>query len=397
MNNLFNIVKKLMKLSKKWSITLLIFITLIASYWFFSSNNHPQFHYITETVHKGTIDKTVLATGSARAYQRIKVGAQVSGKLQKIYVKLGETVKKGQILAEIDSTNQQNSLDTTEAQLTAHQAQLNAKKIALELAQSIYQRNYKLYQQKSLSLNELNNSKNSLALAQANLEEIKAQIKIAKIAVNTAKTNLSYTKISSPIDGLVVSIPLAEGQTLNANQNSPTILQVADVSKVLIKLEIAESDIPLIQIGQSVRFSTLADPYNRFTGTIESIDPALTTLTDDNYSESSGNNSAVYYYANVIVNNQNQQLRIGMTTQNRIEIAKKEDVLIVPLIALKQQGHKTVVSVLENDKPIEKTVKVGLSDNLHAEITEGLIVGEQVITTQQNIKERNNNTVRMRF
>lgn len=385
-----------MRLTKR-----LLFFALIcgggyAAYAYFNPTATPQIHYITETVSRGNLDKSVLATGTVRAKQRVEVGAQVSGKIRKLYVALGQSVRQGQPLAELDAETQQNQLNTARAEFSAYQTQLNAKQVALNVAQSQYDRLAKLYAQKSGSLAELESAKQTLALAKANLDEIKTKIQVAEIAVNTATTNLGYTKIVSPIDGVVVSLPVSEGQTVNANQTSPTLLQVAALSQMLIKLEIAEGDIAQVSVGQKVNFSTLAEPNHRYQGVIQSLDPALTTLTDNRYNDQSGNSDAVYYYANVLVDNPAQRLRIGMTAQARILIAERDNALLVPSAAIQQQKGKTTVSVLENGKAVEKTVQVGLSDGQFSEILGGLTEGEQVITTQRNENEKvGGNNMRM--
>ncbi len=384
---------------KKRSTLFIAFIALLSSgaaYFYFSQNSaSPQVFYLTEPVKRASIDKTVLATGSVRAFQRVEVGAQVSGKIEKIHVKLGQQVKQGELLAEIDASNLKNSLSSAQAELTAYQLQLKAKEVALTVAESAYQRLSKLYKQKSSSLDDLETAQNNLALAKANLEEIKSQIKIAEIAVSDAQTNLGYARITSPINGVVVSLPLSEGQTVNANQSSPTIVQVADLSKMLIKLEIAEGDISQIKVGQAVSFTTLADPNHAYNGQIGTIDPALTTLTDASYTEESGNSDAVYYYANVVVDNSHQQLRIGMTTQGRVTIAQRDDVLVVPTSALKIRGKKATINVLENDQSVEKTVEVGLADGINTEVTAGLTEGEKVITTERAASEQVGGQMRM--
>lgn len=365
---------------------------------FFAPQQTAQIHYITEPVTRGDLDKSVLATGSVRASQRTEVGAQVSGKIQKLYVEMGQAVQKGQLIAEIDSETQQNELNTAQAELSASQTQLQSRQVALNVAQSNYNRLSTLYRQKSTSLSELEKAQNDLALAKANLEEIKVQIQVKQIAVNTAKTNLGYTKILSPIDGVVVSIPISEGQTVNSNQTSPTIVQVANVDKALIKFEIAEGDIAQVKPQQTVSFTPLADPEQRYQGTIHSVDPALTTLTDNTYKEASGNSDAVYYYANALIDNHDHRLRIGMTVQGKVIIAQKKGVLLVPSNALKKQGQSASVQVLENNKAVEKTVTLGLSDSRYTEITSGLNEGEQVITTQRAEGEQvGNGNMRLRF
>ncbi len=385
-----------MKILKSLLVISILIGAGIGAYSYFNAGENQQIHYITEASKIGNLDKSVLATGSVRANQRTEVGAQVSGKIQKIYVILGQSVKKGELIAEIDSETQQNNLNTAQAELSAYKTQLNAKQVALNVAESNYQRLSKLYSQKSASLSDLETAKNDLATAKANLEDVRSQIQVAEISVSTAKNNLGYTKITSPIDGVIVSIPVSEGQTVNANQSSPTIVQVADLSKALIKLEIAEGDIAQVKTEQSVSFSTLAEPNRKYQGKIKSIDPALTTLTDNSYTEESGNSDAVYYYANVIVDNADMSLRIGMTTQGKVIIAEKNGVLLVPTTAIKKRGKDSIIQVLENGKAIDKTVQTGLADSQYTEITSGLKEGEQVITAQRSANEQvGNNNMRM--
>lgn len=381
----------------------IIFLTIlgagIAGYAYFGQTNETnQVHYITEAVKRSTIDKSVLATGSVRASQRTEVGAQVSGKIINLYVKLGQAVKKGDLIAEIDASNQSNSLSTAEASLASYQAKLKSAQVALEVAQSNYNRLSKLYKVESASQSDLETAKNTLASAKATVDEVKSQIKTAQISVNDAKTNLDYTQIISPMDGVIVSVPVSVGQTVNSNQTSPTIVQVADLSKMLIKLEISEGDIAQVTEGQNIRFTTLAEPNRTYFSKIDSVDPALTTLTDNNYTEESGNTEAVYYYANALVDNAENKLRIGMTVQGQVDIAKRENVLVVPTSALKRQGEQATVQILTaNNQVKNKTVKIGLSDSQYTEILTGLAEGEQVIMTQRADNEKISSEPRRRM
>lgn len=381
----------------------IIFLTIlgagIAGYAYFGQTNETnQVHYITEAVKRSTIDKSVLATGSVRASQRTEVGAQVSGKIINLYVKLGQAVKKGDLIAEIDASNQSNSLSTAEASLASYQAKLKSAQVALEVAQSNYNRLSKLYKVESASQNDLETAKNTLASAKATVDEVKSQIKTAQISVNDAKTNLDYTQIISPMDGVIVSVPVSVGQTVNSNQTSPTIVQVADLSKMLIKLEISEGDIAQVTEGQNIRFTTLAEPNRTYFSKIDSVDPALTTLTDNNYTEESGNTEAVYYYANALVDNAENKLRIGMTVQGQVDIAKRDNVLVVPTSALKRQGEQATVQILTTNNQVEnKTVKTGLSDSQYTEILTGLAEGEQVIMTQRADNEKISSEPRRRM
>lgn len=377
-----------MKLKNLAILTVIATIGVTGYIYYNQKNTAEQIHYITEPVIRASINKNVLATGSVRANKRTEVGAQVSGKIQKLYVKLGQTVKQGDLIADIDSSNQSNSLSTAEAQLSAYHAQLKSAQVALEVEQSNFNRLNKLYKASSASLSELEAAKNTLASTKANVDNIKAQIKSAEISVNNAKTNLTYTQIISPMDGVIVSVPVSEGQTVNSNQTSPTIVQVADLSKMLIKLEISEGDIAQVKVGQKVAFSTLAEPERVYTASIDSVDPALTTLTDNSYTEKSGNTEAVYYYANVSINNTDNSLRIGMTTQAQITIDKREDVLVVPTTVIKKRGKNSYVLVLENGKSIEKPIQLGLSDTINTEVLSGLSEGDKVIVTQRTESEQ---------
>lgn len=387
-----------MKFNKWLSLSLLAAAVGVAVWFVGKNETAEQVHYLTETVKRQNLDKTVLATGTVRANQRIEVGAQVSGKIQRIYVSLGQAVRSGELIAEIDSRNQQNSFDKAQAQLAVYRTQLKAKQTALSVAQANYQRYSKLYQQKSGSLSDLDSAKSTLAAAQAAVDELNSQIQIAEISVRDASLDLGYTKITSPIDGVIVSIPMSEGQTVNANQSSPTIVQVADLSKMQVKMEIAEGDIAQVKKGQAVEFNTLAEPQRRYRGEIESLDPALTSLSDNNYSEKSGNTDAVYYYANVLVDNRDQSLRIGMTTQSKVVIAQKNDILTVPTSAIKKQRQHYVVSVLEGDKAVEKEIQIGLQNSQYTEVVTGLTEGEAVIMTTRSASEKVGNApMRMRF
>lgn len=368
---------------KRFFLLFIVIVALAAGYFYYGNKNDKTITYLTETVQRGNLQKTVIATGTIRAYNRVEVGAQVSGKIEKIYVTLGQKVKTGDLIAQIDSSTQQNTLDTATAKLASYQAQLKAKKVAYSVAKSSYDRLAKLYAKKSVSLDEFESAKDTLATAEAAIEEIDASIKQAEIEVNDAKTNLGYTKIVAPIDATIISIPVSEGQTVNANQTTPTIVQVADLSKVLIKPEISEGDITKVTAGMEVKFSTFSDPDKIYRATIDSVDPAMTTLTDNEYTESVSDTNAVYYYANVVVENPDNNLRIGMTTQNTITIADVKNTLLIPTITLKKQNNKVFVNVLTTADQVEqREVQIGLNDDMNTQILSGLTEGEKVISSQ---------------
>ena len=377
-------------MKKRFFILLGLLIAAGAAYYFFSSNSKQETTYLTESVTRGNVEKTVVASGSVESVNEVDVGAQASGKITKLYVKLGQEIKKGEMIADIDSTTQINTLNTKKAALVSYQAQLKAKKTAYDVALSSYNRLSKLYTQRATSLDSVNTAKSTLDNAKAEMEVIEANIKQAEIEVNTAETNVGYTKITAPMDGTVISVPVSEGQTVNANQTTPTIVTIADLSKMKIKPEISEGDITKVKAGQEVSFTILSDSQTVYHSVIDSVDPANTTITDSsstssstNSSSSSSTTSAIYYYANVLIDNPDRTLRIGMTTENNIKIANAKDVLLISNMAIQKRDGKSVVNIL-NDKnqPEQREVETGVQNDFHTEIKSGLNEGEKVIVSQ---------------
>lgn len=379
-------------------ILLLIAAACAGAYWWYGrQQNSSQVHYLTETVVRGGLHKTVNATGEIDAVQLVTVGSQASGKIMKLDAVIGQKVRKGDPIAQIDPTTRQNDLDTARAMLNTYKAQLESRKIALKVAQTQYDRELKLRKTDSTSRANLEDAENTLAAAKASVTEMESQILQQEIAVNTAETNLGYTKIVAPLDGVIVSVPVKEGQTVNANQTTPTIAQIADLSTMEIKIEISEGDIPFIREGMNVRYTLLGAPDTVYRTTISSIDPGDTTLSDatssssgssssSSSSGSSSSSSAVYYYAKALVPNADGILRIGMTTQNIIEIDSVKDVLVVPSLVLENDGRGNYTArVLGRDNKVEvRKVEVGLTNNVMTEIRSGLSEGEQVISTQMS-------------
>ena len=373
---------------KKKIITISIIIAFLGVSYFFNNNKSENIQYLTERVSKGDIINTVLATGSVSAYQKVSVGAQVSGQIDKLYVKLGQKIKKGDVIAEIDSTTQKNDLKTAKSNLEIYKAQLKSKTIAMNIAQTQYNRQKNLLNVDAGSQVDFENAKNSLALAKSEVDVLKSQIEQANISVSTAETNVGYTKIVSPLDGVIVSVPVEQGQTVNSNQTTPTIVEIADLSKMIIKPEISEGDITKVKAGMPVEFSIIGDPDKTYHTTLQSVDPGTTTLTDGTSSTSSSNSSsssstAIYYYGNLIVPNDDQKLRISMTTQNTITVSKAENILIIPTITIKKEKGKDYVYILgKNKQPEKREIKTGISDELNSQVLSGLSEGEEVISSQ---------------
>ena len=385
---------------EKTKILIILLILGVGGYFVydkFFNIKDEKVEFITKKAKKGSFSKKVDATGEIFATELIDVGAQVSGQIKKLYVKLGDQVKKGDMIASIDSSTQQNSIDNKEAQLAIYKAQLESAKVALNIAKTQFDRENALFAKNATSKQEFESAKNTFSSNSAKIKELEAQIKQTNIELSTAKINLGYTKITAPRDGTVVSVQVEEGQTVNANQTTPTIVNIADLSHVKMKMQIAEGDITKIKVGTPVEYSILSEPTKKFQTTVSSIDPGLTTLSDgsygssssskSSYSSSSSSSSAVYYYAQSIVDNKDGILRIGMTTQNELLIANVKDAIIVPSIGIKKDENGTFVYVLKDGKPVKTAVKTGIKDNLDTQIISGINEGDEIITSQGSSSE----------
>ncbi len=369
---------------------ILIYVLLIVCggivVWFYQ-NSGDNISYITEDVYRRDVQKVVNATGEVRAIDLVTIGAQVSGKIEHLHVKVGQEVKKGDLIAEIDSTTQQNEVDINKSRLDSYQAQLAAAKVSLEVAEKQYKRMQKLKKGNAASEEDLENALDTYETAKSRVVELESSIKETEISLSTAETNLGYTKITAPLDGTVVSVPVKEGQTINAAMNTPTIVQVANLDNMEIVIEISEGDIGNIKPGVKVTYSILADLNQIYETTLQSIDPGLTLLTNGEYTEVVDSSEAIYYYGRLIVPNEDGILRIGMTTQNVIYVESAENVLTVPVVAVKEAGDKEYVEILTKKGVERREVTTGVSDGLNVEVKSGISEGEKVILAKMSSAE----------
>lgn len=376
----------------KWAAALAAVAILGFLAWMYLKPEE-KINYLTQPVSKMNIDQTVSATGEISAAQLVTVGSQASGQIKKLYVRIGQQVKKGELIAEIDSTTQINALNTHKAKLDTYRAQLVSAEIKQKTAAKKYRREKALWAENATSKAELEDAEDALSAATASVAELKSQIKQTQIAMNTAEADLGYTRITATMDGTVVSIPVEEGQTVNANQSTPTIVQLADLSKMLNKMQIAEGDAGKVKAGQNLTFTVLSQPENRRDAVIDTVDPGLTKMSQGSYTTSTDTtDTAVYYYARALVPNEDGSLHIGMTTENTIVINRAEQVLAVPNLAVKTKAGKKTVRVLgEKDKVEERAVKTGLSDGTNTQVIEGVKAGEKVIISEAGAADVKNN------
>lgn len=371
-------------MKKKWVkrfVWLLVVVVLAAVVWSLFFKPKDQMNFVTDDVRRSDIMQTVNATGEIAAAQLVDVGAQASGQIKKLYVKLGQQVKKGDLIADIDSTTQLNTLNTNKAKLDTYRAQLVSAQIALKMKQRAFDRERALMEQDATSKADFDNAQDNLAAARANVAELKSQIRQTQIAINTSEADLGYTRITAPMDGTVVSIPVEEGQTVNSSQNTPTIVQLADLSKMLNKMQIAEGDMSKVKAGMHLTFTTLADNNKVRKATLEAVDPGLTKMSQGSYDTSTDTtDTAIYYYARALVPNDDGTLHIGMTTQNNIFVKSVKNVLTVSNQAIRHNRGKKVVKVLgDNQQVQEKQIETGITDGMRTEVKSGLKEGDRVV------------------
>ncbi len=378
-------------------------LALILIWFFLFKKDEETPNFITTKLQSGDIKSVVIANGEVYAQDLVDVGAQVSGQIKKLYVKVGDNVKKGDMIAQIDSEKQENEISKEKAQLVIYEANLKAAEIKAQNDKIQFLREQKLYKKDATSKEKLENAKNEAALSAANVKQIQAQIEQTKLALDTAETNLGYTKISAPLDGTIVSVPVEEGRTVNANQTTPTIVKIADLSKMEIRLQISEGDISLVKVGQNVEYTILSALDDIKKAEISSIDPALTSLSDGSYDKtnlngSNSSNEAVYFYAKVLVDDNDGFLKIGMTTQNTIIVNEAENVNFITSSAIqKDKNNERFVWILKDKTPTKTMVKIGISDNLNTQILSGINKNDEIIISNPNKNENSKSIARPPF
>ena len=379
----------MMKKVFKW-VAALVILAGLGWYGYQKMQPKNEATFITEEVKRGKIAQTVSATGEISATNLVDVGAQVSGQIKKMHVKIGDVVKEGDLIAEIDNVTQVNEVNTRKAQLQTYQAQLESAQVALKIAQRKYSRYKSLASADAVSKEEFEATEDSLATNRAKIKELQSSIRQTQIAINTAEKDLGYTRITAPSAGTVVSLVVEQGQTINASQTSPTVVQIADLTSMTNKMQIAEGDATKVKAGQTVNFTILSEPDTPISAKLDSIDPGLTTMSQGSYSRSTDTTSnAIYYYARATVPNPKGKLAIGMTTQNTVEIASADNVLMVPTVAIKTKDGKKFVRVLgANNQASDREIQTGLKDSMNTEVKSGLNEGEKVVMSEMGAAEK---------
>ncbi len=326
------------------------------------------------------------------AIERVNVGAQVSGQVKKLYIKAGDNVRKGQLIAEIDDQPQRSDLRNAQAALSVAQADLQTRQATLVRQQAQFQRLQQMVKTNAVSRQDFDTAAEAWRIAQAELTAQQARVIQAQIEVDKKQLDLGYTRIMAPIDGTVVAIVTKQGQTVNAVQSAPTIAKLAQLGTMTIKVQISEADITNIQPGQQAWFTTFANPDKRYNATLRSIELAPESVMKDDAlmgnSENntvSSTNAAVYYNALLDVPNPDNALRISMTAQVNLLRDQAKNALLVPVQATKKASDgRTYVEIADqNNQPEKRYITTGISDSVDIQVLSGLRLGEKVILATQ--------------
>ncbi|CAI2478691.1 efflux RND transporter periplasmic adaptor subunit [Serratia liquefaciens] len=360
-----------------------------------SLQNPSQTPYVTAPVRLGDIENAVLATGKLDAFERVNVGAQVSGQVKSLKVKLGDRVTKGQPIADIDDLPQRNDLRNAEAALNAAKADLQAKQALLKQAESRFKRQKRMLNDEASSREDFESAEATLAATRAELIALNARIVQAQIEVDKKKVDLSYTRILAPMDGIVIAVITQQGQTVNANQSAPTIVKLAQLDVMTIKAQISEADITRVTQGQKAYFTIFSEPDKKYDATLRTVELAPESVMKDDSLSGGGSasgsgsaNASVYYNALLDVPNPENRLRIAMTAQVSLLLGEAKNTLLVPIQAVhKNADKKQQVQVLTGENRVEmREVTTGITNNVDIQILSGLKAGENVVLVQESAK-----------
>jgi macrolide-specific efflux system membrane fusion protein len=378
----------------RWRLWLAVLIALlIVGYFVVRSLTKEEPLPATTEIKRGEIESSVLATGTLRPKNLVAIGAQATGRILSLKVKPGQQIKAGEVVALIDSTNQQNELNKAQASLRQNEATRAQNLADLELARQDLARNQMMIGKNAVARADYDKAVSTVKSKEAQVANSEAAIAAAKVDVQIAETNLAYTRITAPIDGTILATVVQEGQTVNAQQSAPTIAILGQLDTMTVEADISEADVTQVREGMPLYFTISGQNLKRYDATLEKIEPAPDSIVSDKSftttavsASSSATASAIYYKGIFSVPNPDGLLRTYMTTEIHILLAKAKDVLIAPVTALKdtsEPGKATVRVVTSANKIEERTVETGITDKVNTEIRSGLNEGDKVVTDNQ--------------
>ena len=352
----------------------------------------PATIFETTAVKRGSIEASVTAIGTLQPQTYVDVGAQVSGQITRLHVQPGTMVEKGQLLAEIDPSVQQATVDAGRAALAGLRAQLADQQAQHRLAGQQHVRQTQMAKFDSTPLAELETAEATLASAAARIDHLKAQIDQTQASLKADEARLGYTRIYAPMAGSVVGLDAKEGQTLNATYQTPNILRIADLSAMTVWTEVSEADVRRVRANMPVYFTTLGGDQRRWSGKVRQVLPAppVPGGTSAGTALAPSTSKVILYTVLFDVDNADGELMPQMTAQVVFVTAAANNVLAVPLPALKastvdgaKPGEFTARVMTADGQVAERAVTVGVRNRLSAEVLQGLKEGELLVTGEQ--------------
>ena len=359
------------KLSKVWLVVTGVIIIALVVYALSGSKKKEEISFETVAVAPANIMNSITATGTIEPVTSVTVGTQVSGIVSKLFVDYNSVVKKGQVIAELDKTNLMSQLNTAKTQLATAQSQLNYQT-------ANYKRYKTLFEKGLVAADDFDNAK--LSYTQA-----KEQVASAKEEVQRAQTNLGYATITSPIDGVVLSKSVEEGQTVAASFSTPELFTIAqDLTNMQVVADVDEADIGDVKEGERVTFTVDAYPDDTFEGEVKQVRQEATTT-----------NNVVTYEVVISAPNADLKLKPGLTANVTIYTAERKGVLSVPSKALRFTPQKETVGkmkivdvanaknkvwTIEGNSIVAHKVNIGMTDGTNTQIVGGIAEGTKIVT-----------------
>ena len=344
--------------------------------------------YDTVPVTRGDIESSVTALGTLQPRQYVDVGAQASGQIHKIHVDVGSEVKEGQLLVEIDPSTQTAKLDASRFAIDNLKAQLQEQRALHDLAQHKFRRQQHLAKGGATREEDVQAAEAEVRTTQARIDMFTAQIRQARASLRSDEAELGYTRIYAPMTGTVVALDAREGQTLNAQQQTPLILRIARLSPMTVWAEVSEADIGQVKPGMQAWFTTLSGGNRRWSSNVRQVLPVPPKPLNEigqgggSPASKSGSGRVVLYTVLLDVDNHDQALMPEMTTQVFFVAGQARDVLLAPIVALQDttDSERQIARIVSASGKVEpREIRTGISDRLRVEIIDGVNEGDHLL------------------
>ena len=381
------------KLKRRIMAVILVLIVISGGLFWYYSKGADEIQYKTARAERSDLRSVIQATGTLDAVETVDVGTQISGTVKEIYIDFNSVVKQGQLIAEIDSATQQTDVAQAQANLMVVKADLMNSEAVLANAEKSLARTRKLAEKDLIAKADVDTDEKTYLSAKAQVAASRARIGQYMATLNKTKINLGYTRIYSPVDGIVIAKNVEKGQTVAASYQTPSIAEIAkDLSQMQVEVNVDEADIGGVREGQKATFTVDAHPNDPFDGLVTQV--RLSPKTTDN---------VVTYVVIVKVSNDKGLLMPGMTANVSLIVEERKDVVVVPNSAFRfkpsdpsansgqpgvpRMGGQTIAEVkapavymLDKKTPVRVEVKRGITDGQNTEIISGISEGSEVIT-----------------